>query len=375
MPKRFWSLDLLRFFAATLVMVFHLSWWSWVEPKSTPASVLQGAASFPAWEPFAWFGWVGVEIFFVISGFVIFYSAQGATALSFLRRRFLRLFPAALICATITALTLYGLNLYGAVEIATRYLRSVFFWPFGPWVDGVYWTLAIEVAFYSLVFACLLCGQKRHIEAVVIAIGTISSALWFLDLATNDKLTGNLIGMVSGRIESLLLFQHGMLFALGSLIYAGTTSRWTIHRVGFSVIFFVSGCFPIILEANEKVARFDLTYSTAIPVLVWATSVAVIIISAHFESALKPRVMSKISIVGRSTYPLYLLHDVVGAATMLGLIAIGLASTAALIASMLAMAVLSLVVCTMLEDRLRYAIDPRRFTVSFPQEASGPPHG
>jgi exopolysaccharide production protein ExoZ len=65
-----WGLDLIRFAAALMVVVFHFSWQQ-PDPQ----------VSFSP-------GWVGVEIFFVISGFVIMGSACKATPVEFLERRF-----------------------------------------------------------------------------------------------------------------------------------------------------------------------------------------------------------------------------------------------------------------------------------------------
>ena len=50
------------------------------------------------------FGWIGVQIFFVISGIVIANSAQSATPFRFAVSRFLRLYPAAWIAAAIICL-------------------------------------------------------------------------------------------------------------------------------------------------------------------------------------------------------------------------------------------------------------------------------
>jgi peptidoglycan/LPS O-acetylase OafA/YrhL len=51
---------------------------------------------------YTWFCWVGVEIFFVIFGFVIVHASESASPAKFLKSRALQLFPAALICATLT---------------------------------------------------------------------------------------------------------------------------------------------------------------------------------------------------------------------------------------------------------------------------------
>ncbi|MER9864925.1 hypothetical protein [Mesorhizobium sp. M0185] len=71
------GLDLLRIFAAFSVMLFHFAYWSWAPTvASTPKSITGGALQYPELIPFSWWGWVGVEIFFVISGFVIAFSAS-----------------------------------------------------------------------------------------------------------------------------------------------------------------------------------------------------------------------------------------------------------------------------------------------------------
>ncbi len=85
-----WGLDIVRFLAAAMVVLFHYTW------KNQQAG--------PAFDS----GWVGVEIFFVISGFVIASSANNVTAIAFIRRRFSRLYPAAICCAIIS----YGFILW-----------------------------------------------------------------------------------------------------------------------------------------------------------------------------------------------------------------------------------------------------------------------
>ena len=80
------GLDVVRFVAATMVMVFHLAFWSWAG-SGTIAHLMPNLPAFPELTPVAWLGWVGVEIFFVLSGFVIAYSSEGSSAFAFFRSR------------------------------------------------------------------------------------------------------------------------------------------------------------------------------------------------------------------------------------------------------------------------------------------------
>ncbi|PJI54488.1 hypothetical protein CTI14_14985, partial [Methylobacterium radiotolerans] len=146
---------------------------------STAGRAFDSAAAYPGLFAWTWFGWIGVELFFVISGFVIAYSAEHATARAFLRSRLLRLVPAVWICATLTALVSLAIGRMGSVPHVLRaYLDCVLFVPVEPWLDGVYWTLGVEIAFYALVFALLRLGRFRSVGPVCAAVGGASTLFW-----------------------------------------------------------------------------------------------------------------------------------------------------------------------------------------------------
>lgn len=79
----FHGLDVIRFAAAMAVAVYNLD------------AVAHGTGTT------FWWGLVGVEIFFLLSGTVIANSAEGSTFRAFLVNRLLRLYPAAWACAAI----------------------------------------------------------------------------------------------------------------------------------------------------------------------------------------------------------------------------------------------------------------------------------
>lgn len=80
------ALDWLRFAAALGVLAYHYV--SSYLPDDPGSRWLEYAAHVTR------YGYLGVELFFIISGFVILWSAQGKSAASFAVSRFARLYPA-----------------------------------------------------------------------------------------------------------------------------------------------------------------------------------------------------------------------------------------------------------------------------------------
>src|ERR1700761_9643123 len=90
------SLDGFRFFAILSVVLYHY-YSRWVPPLNT--------SLYPYGNKYSYFsfGYLGVEFFFVISGFVIAYTLSATNSLSeFWKKRMVRLFPAMFVCSLIT---------------------------------------------------------------------------------------------------------------------------------------------------------------------------------------------------------------------------------------------------------------------------------
>ena len=96
------TLDLLRLAAALAVVFFHY----FFRGAAAEGALAEG---YPAVAPFALYGYLGVNLFFLISGFVIAWSAQGRFWQEFAIARFVRLYPGYLLCMTITFAVVMGL--------------------------------------------------------------------------------------------------------------------------------------------------------------------------------------------------------------------------------------------------------------------------
>lgn len=166
---RFELLDGLRFVAALSVMFFHLAFRSW--NMNQP-----GYIEYPLLGEAAKYGYLGVDLFFMISGFVILMSASKGGAGSYLLSRIVRLYPAYWFCVgtTFTFLTYWHWNTTPQLAIKNLLVNLTMLQTFfdEPHVDGSYWTLAVELHFYALILILLISKQLAHIDRVL--------ALWLL---------------------------------------------------------------------------------------------------------------------------------------------------------------------------------------------------
>src|SRR5690606_21030767 len=104
------------------------------------------------------YGYLGVHLFFIISGFVIFLSVRRATPRQFLASRVSRLYPAFWVAVLLTWAVVQWHEV-GAFRVSWAdmlvNLTMVPHWFDVPYVDGVYWSLTVEVQFYILVWLAL----------------------------------------------------------------------------------------------------------------------------------------------------------------------------------------------------------------------------
>ena len=166
-------LDGLRAMAITLVLACHTITPFWTDP-SRPFLP----------EPFSPFGifllngWCGVDLFFVLSGFLITRQIlAGDTVRHFYKKRFMRIAPMYYIVLTLVCLRLFPTYpVYDAAHVwGWRYIYHLFFLQDFLWCDilPVFWTLAIEFHFYIiapfLIAGLLRLGTRKRFAALALA--------------------------------------------------------------------------------------------------------------------------------------------------------------------------------------------------------------
>ncbi|MGY4397082.1 peptidoglycan/LPS O-acetylase OafA/YrhL [Sphingomonas sp. UYAg733] len=318
-PRTIIALDLLRFASALMVVAFHFGSAFALAPSSTGAEMLAGLRLSTAGVGATWFGWVGVELFFVISGFVIAMSAQGASTADFLRRRALRLLPAAWICATVTL----GVLWLAAPSpfLPRQWLVSIGCWPIGVGIDPSYWTLGIELAFYLLIATGLgRAGTLRGIERRALWIGALSTAFWlFARLAD-----WNAPQMMDYRPFQLAMLPHGCFFALGVLAWAMLHDRVSGHRMVLFTLLTATAFAEVAGRTVERTQALGIEVGPVLPIAVFATGLIVVLGSIRLQPILEKLIDARLAMtLGLMTYPLYLIHQEAGAALIAALMHAG----------------------------------------------------
>lgn len=359
-PRHFLGVDFLRLLAALMVLLYHYGFWIAVSPASDALTPKSGLINFPELHSFTNFGWVGVQIFFVISGFVIAFSGEKASAFDFFVSRVVRLAPCVWICATITLIVALSFSVGEVFPQVKNYVKSIFFFPIAPWIDGSYWTLGIEISFYFLVYSLIRLGNFSLIYKLAISIGVISALFWIAQSIIgfdNASALGNAARQARrSRILSLLLVHHGIFFAIGVLIWIELTKIHHNRNIIWGIFFAAAGCLQIASSADSINRDAGTAYAPFLPCAIWIASLLYIVMAIRLNyliHRLPQPLLRSLRTAGLMTFPLYLIHQVAGGIIMAEIISVGLNRWAALAVTTAAALALSWVIAKQIEPILQ----------------------
>jgi peptidoglycan/LPS O-acetylase OafA/YrhL len=250
--------------------------------------------------PVAQYGFLGVPVFFAISGFVIAYSAEGRTPIGFAIARFSRIYPTFVICMTLTFLATLLLGSAHFQVTSAQWLANLFIAApmFGqPYVDAAYWSLVIEVVFYAWVAALLALGLfPRRIDVIILA---------WLAITFANELTVDV-----PLFEKLFMADDSGFFAVGLLIYEHYRGRRDTKLYGLMALAMGTAVF----QAVHKLERLDVHTGASFDPRVVAAICVVSLVTVFLATRIKsvPLPTALVAAAGGITYPLYLLHMQLG---------------------------------------------------------------
>ncbi|MEU4213414.1 acyltransferase [Streptomyces sp. NPDC026206] len=293
---RLYVLDGFRLLAAVMVVAFHYT-------------ALRGGWGRPAHEVFPHleivtrYGWTGVEVFFLISGFVICMSTWGRTLGDFVVSRACRIYPAYWVAVLLTA---------GVVALWPQ-VRSVKNWDavltnltmlqqgMGVWdVDGVYWTLFAELKFYVL-FAIVVASGVTYRKCVLFCgVWTVASVI-----------------APSAHIKLLDIWA----MPLFSPYFVAGIAFYLMHRFKPTALLWGIVGLSLLLALHGVPKRVSDNADGVVPT--WPATLIIVLAFAMMAliavGALDRVQWRWLATAGALTYPLYLLHQYIGMTIIYGL--------------------------------------------------------
>ena len=248
------------------------------------------------------FGTTGVDLFFMISGFVIFMSLEKADSLrTFIINRFSRLYPA------------YWMGVVFSFLLISIHFQYSQKYPIeNPWqtfacnltmfqyylgvsdLEGPYWTMNVEMLFYLFMAVIFVAGRLKHMFA-------IGSALCLLLLGSAFYV--DTLGWLKEIFMKLPLLYHFPLFFAGIAFYGKYKTSWTKGRF----------LFAIALAFVAQMALFPHTWRACKHMSQWEYLIVLSLFFSTFTLFAKGKLEGITNPVtlffGKISYPLYLTHQ------------------------------------------------------------------
>ncbi|WP_350277816.1 acyltransferase [Kribbella sp. HUAS MG21] len=285
-------MDLLRIFAAVSVMAYHYLF-------SAYAGGL-GGLHFPQADMVARYGYLGVDLFFTISGFVVLLSAWDRSPRSFVSSPAVRLYPAYWVAVTLTTLVSVGFG-EGRFPVSfPQYLANLTMLNSLPDIeniDVVYWTLWAELRFYALILVLTWIGITAH-RVTIFCWAWLAATFAFQ------------AGLLPHATDLVLNTQFSHYFVAGMalcLIHRYGATPQTLALVGVALG-------NAIYRAVGFADRVGIRYHTELhrPVVI-AVVVAIFAIMLAVALGVTQRLGRPwFAVLGALTYPLYLVHAHIG---------------------------------------------------------------
>lgn len=282
------TLQAVRAFAAIGVMLFH------------GADMINDRLGYLFLNNIFMVGFSGVDVFFVLSGFIILYTfslAKYDTA-SFLKRRFIRIYP---IYWLVTLFLVVAFVFSPSPDQAHKgdiwvILGSLTLLPQAHTIVGVAWTLSYEVVFY-LVFAFTY--FKKPIFLLFAFIVWISAILlfYFLHIKTDIFIVNTLMHPV------ILNFAFGCVVAFLYKKYPNTAHFKWFFWLGALLFISLWALFYQLRTSNAEAFTSDMAR-----VYLFGLPAAILIFGALYLPVLVPKLLVHL---GDASYSIYLIHGTV----------------------------------------------------------------
>lgn len=291
--KRLPLLDMTRWFAALFVVLFHCLF-----------MVEHIRVHYPVIKSLTQYGYLAVQLFFIISGFVIFMSVDNHKSPSkFIIARFIRLYPSYIFSVFFTFLFLYIFGMSDkitAVDFIGNFTMLPGYLGLTP-LNSAYWSLGIEIIFYSFVAAMIFFIKNTETMFNIMA-------LWLLVSIVN-------IIYPLGGLEKFMALKYCSLFVGGAAIYL-LSKKITLYRMLIMLVSAPVSIYYALNHSNKLANLFNYFSYSPFVVAVMIILFYIWILFCVFSRQRPPFSEKVISVMAGSSYVLYLIHETIGRTTI-----------------------------------------------------------
>ena len=284
--NRYKELDCLRGIAAFSVVLFHFTFGY---DHGNGSRILSEDKFYFT------YGYFGVHLFFLISGFVIFMTLEKSNKLSdFLVSRFSRLYPAYWACIIIsvaltTALSVpFQQGIFSLKQIFVNFTMLQYWFKIKD-VDGAYWTLAIELTFYCWMYFVFLIKKQQYISWFCLAWLTLAVLFSSYNIPFENY------------INVIFILKHAPLF-VGGITFFRLKNNPTKLYLHCLVLLSISSEYLLFYQQNSPIIFYTIIFG--------------------FYTIFYLFIYNKLSFIrnkvllflGTISYSLYLIHENIGTA-------------------------------------------------------------
>nr|WP_320780435.1 acyltransferase [Streptomyces sp. CRN 30] len=294
--SRLRALDGLRLVAALMVAAYHYGGRGGAVTDAWGGSAQH---QFPTLHTLFSYGCLGVQVFFVISGFVICMSGWGRTLTSFFASRVARLMPAYWVAVVlVTAVFALPVVAYDAVAASDALVNlTLLQQPLGAdRVLGVCWTLWVEIRFYALFALCVVLPGATRRRVLLFCGGWLLAAA----LAAREPL-----------LELVLMPEYAPFFVGGIGLYLVHRDRRDAHAWGVTAVSFLVGQHYAV-DSLWNVSDPDAFAHRTTLGIVLVVAFGFIAVAVIALGRLNRANWRWLTVAGALTYPFYLVHEHLG---------------------------------------------------------------
>lgn len=294
-----YTIDVIRAFSAIFIVLFHYTY------RYNQNQYIQAIHAEANWNFVVSWGYGAICTFFMLSGYLLAKNFENnqINPKKFLLKRLGRLYPTFWVCMTITSIVL--ITLFPEIKLTiTEYIVNLTMLPSlfkQRYVDGAYWTMSYEIMFAIIFMGILWIRNIRIRKTILLILMSLSFIEWYCGHSDN---------VVFKFLRVFFIVNQIQVFCIGISIYY---IKKFPKKVYYYILFALC-CMIQMMQSESYVVN-----------IFFVSTVVLLFLASYIDNIIRDNFIYRlIEFVALVSYPLYLLHQMIGFAVIKSFQQIGL---------------------------------------------------